>query len=223
MKDTEFIELLNLYLDHELTPADCTRLEAEVKTNPARRRVYEQYCRMQQACKVLATDFAAEAPAVNPRTIRASGSEAGSRRGPAGLFAIGSLAAAAACVALVMLNRSQPEHNTTPALAQSMTIAPASPVIAVESAPRSGGIVQRPSLMGESVFLTRAPVAGETVAPQLAWINGVQISPMQPVVSAEDLRFEAKLIKLNPDARVINPLKKAGDNVIERAAFEFRP
>ena len=50
MKDSEFLELLNLYLDHEITPADAARLEAEVRADPERRRTYLQYCRMQKAC-----------------------------------------------------------------------------------------------------------------------------------------------------------------------------
>ena len=29
MKDSEFLELLNLYLDHEISPADAARLEAD--------------------------------------------------------------------------------------------------------------------------------------------------------------------------------------------------
>ena len=36
MKDPEFIELLNLYVDHEITSVDAARLEAEVAQNPAR-------------------------------------------------------------------------------------------------------------------------------------------------------------------------------------------
>ena len=60
MKDSEFIELLNLYLDHEITAADAARLEAEVQASPERRRVYQQYCRMQKACTMLAKDFVDE-------------------------------------------------------------------------------------------------------------------------------------------------------------------
>ena len=63
MKDSEFTELLNLYLDHEISAADAARLEAEVQINPNRRRVYQEYCRMQKACKLLAHDFACESSA----------------------------------------------------------------------------------------------------------------------------------------------------------------
>ena len=60
MKDSEFIALLNLYIDHEITVADAARLEAEVQSNPERHQIYRQYCRMQKACTVLAQDFQTE-------------------------------------------------------------------------------------------------------------------------------------------------------------------
>lgn len=53
MKESRYIELLNLYVDHQLTPAEASELEAEVQRNPERRRVYAQYCRMQKACTLL--------------------------------------------------------------------------------------------------------------------------------------------------------------------------
>ena len=57
MKDTEFIQLLNLYLDHEISTADAARLEAEVQNNAGRRHIYQEYCRMQKACRMIAADF----------------------------------------------------------------------------------------------------------------------------------------------------------------------
>jgi hypothetical protein len=223
MKDTEFIELLNLYLDHELTPADCARLEAEVKANPARRRVYQQYCRMQQGCKALAADFAAEAPAATTETILAFESAAPARRHPVGLFAVGSFAAAAACLALLMIARSPQPAGESSALAQApaATVAAPAAVAASDSAPRTGGIVQRASLAGDSIFLTRlAPGAtGTAVLPQLAWIQDVQLAPMPQVVSTEQLRFDIQLKALPLGA----PHPKGHGSAIERSAFEFRP
>lgn len=58
MNDREFIELLNLYIDHEISPEDAVRLEAEVMGRPDRREVYNQYCRMQKACSMLTGHFA---------------------------------------------------------------------------------------------------------------------------------------------------------------------
>jgi len=43
MKDREFIELLNLYVDREISAEDALRLEREVATDPKRREVYDQY------------------------------------------------------------------------------------------------------------------------------------------------------------------------------------
>ena len=63
MKDSTFIELLNLYVDHQISPADATRLEEEVRGNPERRRVYRQYCQIQKACTSLGDAFRTEAPA----------------------------------------------------------------------------------------------------------------------------------------------------------------
>ena len=53
MKDSRFIELLNLYVDREITPAEAAELEAEVQANEQRRRVYNQYCRIDRACTVV--------------------------------------------------------------------------------------------------------------------------------------------------------------------------
>src|SRR3954466_4938332 len=98
MKDKEFIELLNLYLDHEISVADAARLEAEVQRNPARYRVYREYCQLHKACTLLSPAHAAEVPAVVEFESRTGG-----WRNP---FAIGGIMiAAAAAVAFVFLNR----------------------------------------------------------------------------------------------------------------------
>src|SRR3954468_590648 len=101
MKDSEFLELLNLYLDHEITPADAARLEAEVQASPERRAVYQDYCRMQKACTLLAKDFVDQ-----PADRKVVAFESRHSAWTPGLFATGGLAVAAACVALVMINRS---------------------------------------------------------------------------------------------------------------------
>ena len=55
MKDREFIQLLNLYVDREITADDARRLEIEVASSPERRKVYDQYCRIQKACQLSGT------------------------------------------------------------------------------------------------------------------------------------------------------------------------
>ncbi len=61
MTHEKFIESLNLYLDGELPPADAAALEREIAGNLERRRIYRQYCQMQNACGQLAERFREEA------------------------------------------------------------------------------------------------------------------------------------------------------------------
>ncbi len=140
MKDTEFIELLNLYLDHEISAADAARLEAEVQTNPARRRVYQQYCRMQKACKMVAADFTTDldqaSDTAEKKVVAFSPALAAAeaRRKRAGtMYTIGTFAAVAACVAIIFVGQSRKAAPSAPAADQAQPIAqnlpaPAAPI-----------------------------------------------------------------------------------------------
>ncbi len=61
MKESTFIELLNLYIDQQISPAEATRLEEEILHNPRRRLVYQQYCKMHRACTIVLGNYGAEA------------------------------------------------------------------------------------------------------------------------------------------------------------------
>ncbi len=54
MTDDVFEDLVNLYLDKEITSTQLSILRGELERNPHRRKVFESYCRMHQA-----THFAA--------------------------------------------------------------------------------------------------------------------------------------------------------------------
>lgn len=62
MTDRKFTELLNLYLDDEISPEDAAALEREIQRSPERRRLYRRYCQMQRACVMLADRFRAQEP-----------------------------------------------------------------------------------------------------------------------------------------------------------------
>ncbi len=212
MKDSEFIELLNLYLDHEISAADAARLEAEVLNHPSRRRVYQDYCRMQKACKVLAQDFVEEATPAPRNVVAFEGARRASR---AGWIAFGSFAAAAACVAVafVAFNRATPANpakvsngivreekvtipanqvaaNTERSLPSSVKVpAPARedvrlvPVTALSLASaNSGPVTER--------FVSSA----DPTAPQFAWMNAVQLAPIQRP-ALEDFRFDRSAVQ----------------------------
>ncbi|MES2697676.1 MAG: zf-HC2 domain-containing protein [Verrucomicrobiota bacterium] len=139
MKDSEFIALLNLYLDHEISAEDAARLEAEVQRDPARRKVYQQYCRMQKACKMAAADFVTEpAQPAEKKVVAfdvAAAEATTARRARMGTFyTIGSISAAAACVAIVFVGRSrQAEANEAALLAQQQQAAATASAVAAAS------------------------------------------------------------------------------------------
>lgn len=200
MNDTEFIELLNLYLDHEISPSDAARLESEVQRKAARYRVYREYCQMHKACALLSLDHAVEAPAV--ATFEAS------RSAWANPFAIGGLMAAAACAAFVFVNRPPtvvPSQRSVVAETQSSMRAPANRdvVVAVATTETTRSIPQTVTVsprrsefhvtpVMHTLRLTNTELASDTVQDvRLNWIENLQLSSI-PQVPADSLRFETK-------------------------------
>jgi hypothetical protein len=209
MKDTEFTELLNLYLDHEISAADAARLESEVQTNPARRRIYHQYCRMQKACKMVAADFQTDTDAVvaghDKRVVAFSPDVAAQRRGLGALQTFGTFAAIAACVAIVLVARNRDTANpeslasgttSAPQIATTAPVTPSAaesarsnPAAVQQSQPR--GLVSVPqrantTLVSNPLLLTGNSQAQafyaatvRQVDDQLAWLETVQLPPVQ--------------------------------------------
>jgi hypothetical protein len=242
MKDTEFIDLLNLYLDHEITPADAARLEAEVQANPARRRIYAQYCRMQKACGALAADFGT-APAAEGHDAKiiafdaAKAEAAAARRKRAGSFyTLGTVAAAAACVAFVFVgNSNQPASGQPDSLAAAPAVRPtptASPValVTVTEGPRALGsqsLRSAPVVAGSLLHTSNSQHADDMMAVTLgrangrfAWMQNVQLQPIPQPMPLDDLRFEAQPAALRPEGRQLGRGTPSGADV-ELAAFQF--
>lgn len=246
MKESEFIELLNLYLDHEISAADAVRLEAEVQANGARRKVYQQYCRMQKACKVLTSDFqtdGAEAGVATERKVIAFNPQraaaiAAQRRRTNVVLTFGTLAAAA-CVAVILVNRGDRSPNraqdTAPALVQhnaSATAAGAQRFASETSGPRAlgnrnGAAVSQTTLVTDPLLLTKHTEAEATVvaandgADQLKWINSVQLRPLQQGVPADELRFDVRPATLRPDPRTLPGNRAPAEAKVEMTAFRF--
>lgn len=119
MNEKKFIQLLNLYIDGEATPPEAREVELEIESNPARRRVYDDYCRIQAATRALYGQFRREDVSTSTEAgqagrIRAAGvRHAAARPGHASgspfrrvLFWAGG--AAAACLALAVAFWSLP-------------------------------------------------------------------------------------------------------------------
>lgn len=113
MKENRFIELLNLYVDQQLTAAEATELETEIQRVPERRRTYEQYCRMQKACVELFEQERQSAPSTTKLSRALADADRKVIAFPEprrvwlqrGLYSTG-VAAMAACVALVFFRQS---------------------------------------------------------------------------------------------------------------------
>jgi hypothetical protein len=175
MNDKKFMELLNLYLDREIDADDALRLEAEVASNPARRRVYDEYCRMQKACSMLTSE-----PAADPdKVVVAFPAPQFWGRAPL----IGALAAAAAILVAVGL-RERPAPGAFAAPAAPRTLAST-----VDLPAQSDAMTP--------VFLARSPSAAQSGAAgftalesnsqdaELGWIGGVHMAPMFPAPNSE--------------------------------------
>jgi len=247
MKDTEFIQLLNLYLDHEISTADAARLEAEVQNNAGRRHIYQEYCRMQKACRMIAADFQTEPAdsvvpterkviAFNPAVAEAVALR---RKRLAGLYTVGSFAAVAACVAIVFVGRARQLRNAEPAApaASPVATAPASAItnpdatfvvsksatprglVSLAPRPQQSGLVRDRLLLNSHSHGLEGAV--DQASSQLAWINSVQLSPLQ-VRTPADLHFAAKF---GPEGRALGNRQaapvKAAPPAEEYPGFQF--
>ena len=217
MKDTEFIELLNLYLDAEISPADASRLEAEVQRNPERYRVYQQYCRMQKACTLLAADFTSDVPAA------VALKSAPQRASALNLYAIAGVMAAAACVAFVFVYRTPapvPATGSQPSVTATVAPAPVAPEAARTIAQTVTVPMHRTEFKPVLItkLLTQNPSTMEAFQDvRFDWIDKMQLSTMsrEPV---ESLRFDPR--------PTLKPSTRFGPGSIqdapERAAFQFQ-
>lgn len=189
MKDSEFIELLNLYLDHEITPSDAARLEADVQSNAARRRVYQEYCRIQRGCKMLAEDFATQAlPESDKRIVAFEHGQGAARRFRRPLFLTGVSAAVAACVAVVFVTRSGDQSDragSTQTVVQDSAPSPkVQPTQFVAETVHRAEVAGQPSrstfsLRSERPGLTLELASSASNDPHFQWMQDVRLAPVR--------------------------------------------
>lgn len=246
MKDAEFIELLNLYLDHEISAEDAERIEAEVQQNPARRRIYQDYCRLQKACTLLAKDYVEQAAATGAADDRKVVAFPSRRTWGLGAYASG-LAAAAACVAVVVfVNRSGPvaplsQPGNSVVVADPAPPASSAPVdVTVQSTPTVDATARtiaqtvtvpahraelRPVFNASALTLNKNAATATLVASdqasldaQFDWMRDIQLAPIQ-AGAVDTLRFEPKA-DLKANSRPFGPGRTQSD--VQNAAFQFQ-
>ena len=233
MNDRRFIELLNLYLDHQIEPEEATELETEVMRNPTRRRTYDQYCRLQRACSLLGEKERSQAPEHRgfARSLRdAERKIAAPRRSTWSPVYVGGFAATAmaACVAvLVVVNRSSDSSSVNDGLADSVqpeqiaAVATTTPAPApVQSAAPSFEL--QPAFAPAGLGAVRNAREAEIAANDreaLEWMQRVELSPTQRVV-VDEQAFETRPV-LQADTRVFRSRHSLQSNA-EFTAFQFQ-
>ncbi|HWA88125.1 MAG TPA: hypothetical protein VG710_17985 [Opitutus sp.] len=208
MKESKFIELLNLYVDNQISPSEAAWLESEIQQKPARRQIYRQYCQMHKACVMLAENFRTSVPvaAVSGDTVVAF--QPAGRRLARATYALGAFAAAA-CVALVVMNRrnlfAPGDAARQASMAQAAMVADAT----TTHLPDTRGLVPnppRPALQPAFAGLVRenAGSDGALTANNRAtfeWMTRVRLDRVpvdqmwfeaQPTLQTQELMFHAR-------------------------------
>jgi hypothetical protein len=143
MRNSRFIELLNLYVDQQLSKEEAVELEREITRDPTRAHTYQQYCRMQKACTLLFEQERTQAP--NTNLLARSLSDADRkvigfpesrvvRWRNASLYA--ASLAAAACIAFAVVNRAELAgfiHGRGASANLAKSDAPTTPAVAVST------------------------------------------------------------------------------------------
>jgi len=234
MNDRRFIELLNLYVDQQIGPAEAVELEAEVMRSPARRRTYDEYCRLQRGCCLLGDGARSLAPESQGfvRSLREAERKIAAPRRPAWRTAYAGMygaAAMAACVAVVLVvNRPTPTatpSSSTGAVVTAVAEAPRVPtetVAVVKPAGPSSPFDLQPALAAAGLGVIRNAREAEIAANDheaLEWMKRVELLPNQHVV-VDDQAFEGRAT-LQQDNRVFRSRHSIQGNA-EFTAFQFQ-
>ena len=182
MTHTKFIELLNLYLDHEITMEDAATLEAEIQRDPKRRAIYRQYCAMHKGCEQLAGAFANDRRGESRQVPAAA---APRRTLPGWVTGLGMAAAACAAFAFVFVSRQgdvpaptvaavEPTATTTPATSvYSLAELNARPALHAVYTPTLVNLSRPTANASQSEFY--AATTGEA----FDWMDQVKLAPVE--------------------------------------------
>lgn len=213
MKDARFIELVNLYIDRQISPAETAELELEIQACPRHRRIYQQYCHMHRATKLVYESFRADAeqPAVTgvqPGSIAYFAQRRQRVRRNFWLSSLGGLAAAA-CLAFYFVRGDAGNPSSS---AAKIAIA------ATQTAPTSASVAPH-----GAVDVSRLPALVLAPARDARTFALSQSDTVRPVSLFDDGMFDAKP-NLNGAARTVFPAKAKADAQVptELSAFQFQ-
>lgn len=240
MKENRFIELLNLYVDHQIAPGEASELEAEILHNPERRKTYRDYCQIQRASEIIFGHKTQQVP--TPFALEKSLREterkiiAFTARPKSGWVtytaAFGGLTAMAACVAFVLLGtRTPPVAPASIVDALALVTAPAPLVVAASQPSNILSTAQTPVQVsrasGTHLILTvqdfsngREELALSDGAAGTEWMQQVQLPQVQRVI-VDNSAFETRPNLQQDNSRVFRSGRPIQGNV-EFTAFQFQ-
>jgi hypothetical protein len=211
MSEREFLELLNLYLDREITAADADRLEKEIRSDAGRHRTYLQYCRMQQAMRLLGD---AEGHQIEERSLAGRAPAPSVVREGWGSRWVWTGAVAAAAVVLLFLAARRPESAS----------ANQEDRLAGETLRRDPGTGGKPStlgLSGDALLLSQFPSTGSVPhvhEDKFNWMRQFHLVSLDSRIGAQPL--SPATVAPQPAAPAV-PNRPAGEDATEMAAFKF--
>ena len=225
MKESRFIELINLYIDRQIGPEEAAELEAEIARSPAHRRTYLQYCRMHRACTLLFENVHAPATSLTQAVSQAESKvTAFPTRGYRwARISLGTGLAAAACVAFLLVNH--PASTSAPAAKPGV-----SEVAQVNVPPESFHIAAvapgaRPAdfktvMTVNRVSLARNRAAIDAQRAAFDWMRQIQLSPM-PAADNNENMFGPQTETPSSDLR-ISRTRTDDQPVAEMISFQFQ-
>ena len=228
MKDNRFIELVNLYIDRQISAEETAELEAEIQASPQRRAVYRQYCQLHSATKQVYESFRtnAEPQAGAPAGRVVTGEFARRPRSNWIHYAGGLTAAACLAVVFVRYNAgSSPATGelagtATPQAVQVATVTPPAPVAIerVAAAPAATMVSLKDHLAAEPDYA--AMLAALRREEQRAFANGEIQSSRLPSLF-DDGVFDARQFAPANSQRTFRG-KQAPAQQAEFTAFQFQ-
>jgi hypothetical protein len=223
MKESRFIELINLYIDRQIGPEEAAELEAEIARSPSHRRTYLQYCRMHRACTMLFENFHAPATSLNQALGQAERkvTEFPARGYRLARISLGVGLAAAACMAFMLVNR--PASTSAPAANPGVN------EVAQVNVPAEAfhlAAVARPAdfktVMTVNKFsLANNPAASDAQRAAFDWMRQIELSPM-PAVDNNDNVFVPQTAALSSDLR-FSRARTDDKPAAEMIGFQFQP
>lgn len=181
MNNERFIEMLNLYIDRELSAEEVHEIEEAIAQSPERQKIYAQYCRIERATQHLLAETHVPKPSISDivASARATTNEVEfpqTNTVPKGRWlgwgtSVASLAAACVAVVFVLQKTTESDHER-PAPSYAQSTAQTSSPLADDSDYRTVFVLDTDQ---SSDRLDAMRPANDS----FAWMNQLQFAPIE--------------------------------------------